>query len=249
MHESGSESGVVPPDEEGRMAAVRRYEILDTPPDEASDRVAALVALTFQVPIATVTVVAEDRIWFKAAHGLLETVSETVREPGLCASAILHDETYVVTDALRDERALANSLVRGELGLRFYAAAPITTADGYRLGTVNAIDTRPREVSDQERGILRDLAAVVMDGLELRLAAMRRVQLERELRDSKEVNLLAALDSRAGIDQAIGVIMSRRQCTAEQAFAHLTRESQNRNTKLRDIAAEVVAEVAGHERA
>ncbi|GAA3725295.1 GAF domain-containing protein [Spinactinospora alkalitolerans] len=225
------------------MAAVRRYDILDTPPDGTYDRVAALVAQTLRVPIATVTIVDEDRIWFKAAQGLPQGVCETSREPGLCASAILHGESYVVPDALRDSQALTNPLVRGELGLRFYAAAPITTADGFRLGTVNAIDTRPRKATDRERGILRDLAAMVMDGLELRLSAMRTVQLERELQESKEANLRAALDSRAGIDQAIGVIMAQQRCGADEAFAFLSRASQNRNVKLRDLAAGILTQI------
>ncbi|PSK95415.1 GAF domain-containing protein [Murinocardiopsis flavida] len=236
-HKDGGSSG-----EAERMAAVRRYDILDTPPDGSYDRVAALVARTFQVPIATVTIVDEDRIWFKAAQGLPEGVVEIGRDPGLCASAILQDATYVVTDALRDSRALANPLVRGELGLRFYAAAPITTADGHRLGTVNAIGTVPREATEGERATLRDLAAIVMDNLDQRLAAMRTVRLERELRESKEANLHAALNSRATIDQAIGIIMARRRCSADDAFAVLSRTSQNRNTKLRDIAAEILTQ-------
>lgn len=89
----------------------------------------------------------------------------------------------MVTDGLTDARTVANPLVRGELGVRFYAAAPITTPDGYRLGTINVIDTEPREVTEQETQTLRDLAAIVMDELELRLAAIREVQRERERGD------------------------------------------------------------------
>lgn len=172
---------VAVPDESGRLAAVRRYAILDTPPDGAFDRVAALAARVLDAPVASVTIVDEDRIWFKASQGLPEGVHETGRDPGLCASAILHGEPYTVTDALTDPRTAGNALVHGELAVRFYAAAPITTSDGHRLGTVNVIDTRPREVTDEELSTLQDLAAVVMDELELRLSAMRTVALEREL--------------------------------------------------------------------
>jgi phosphoserine phosphatase RsbU/P len=128
--------------EAARLAAVRRYGILDTPPDSAFDRVARLAARLFATPIATVTIVDEQRIWFKARHGL-DGVTEIAREPGLCASAILDDEPYLVTDARVDPRTLHHSLVHGELGLRFYAAAPIVTADDHRLGTVNVIDHAP----------------------------------------------------------------------------------------------------------
>jgi phosphoserine phosphatase RsbU/P len=177
-----------------RLEAVRRYDILDTPPDGAFDRVCALAARFFEVPIATVTIVDEDRIWFKACQGLDST--EIPREAGLCDSAILQDDAYVVEDGLSDPRTAANSLVQGALGVRFYAAAPITTDDGYRLGTVNVIDTRPREITEADTQTLRELAAVVMDELELRLVAMREVQRERErsvqaLREKHDAEVLA----------------------------------------------------------
>ncbi|HEX8862668.1 MAG TPA: GAF domain-containing protein [Actinomycetes bacterium] len=157
--------------EAARLAAVRRYGILDTSPDGAFDRVARLAARLFATPIATVTIVDEQRIWFKARHGL-DDVTEIPRDPGLCASAILHDEPYLVTDARVDPRTLHHPLVRGELGLRFYAAAPIVTVDGYRLGTVNVIDRTPRQVRRDDLTMLQDLAAIVADELELRLAAI-----------------------------------------------------------------------------
>ncbi|MEA5449716.1 GAF domain-containing protein, partial [Leptolyngbya sp. CCNP1308] len=109
-------------DDAERLAAVQRYQILDTPPDEALDRITAIAARLFQVPIALVTVVDHDRIWFKSRHGL--AIEQIDREPGLCASAILQSEVYTIADALQDPRTLTNSLVRGEFGLRFYAAAP-----------------------------------------------------------------------------------------------------------------------------
>ncbi|MEU1037873.1 GAF domain-containing SpoIIE family protein phosphatase [Streptomyces sp. NPDC005551] len=171
--------------EVARMAAVRRYDILDTPPDGAYDRVAALAARLFEVPVATVTIVDEDRIWFKAAHGL-EGVSEIGRDPGLCASAVLRDDTTVIPDTLLDPAACSNPLVTGPMGVRFYAAAPIITADGHRLGTVNVLDTRPREISEADASTLEDLAAVVRDQLELRLSALRAVRAEQERRQVEE---------------------------------------------------------------
>jgi sigma-B regulation protein RsbU (phosphoserine phosphatase) len=167
--------------EAARLAAVRRYDILDSPPDGAFDRICALAARWFDVPVATVTIVDEDRIWFKACHGL--EVVQIPRELGLCASAILQDESYAITQALSDPRAAGNSLVHGEMGVRFYAGAPITTVDGHRLGTVNVLDTKPHEITESDMQTLRDLAAIVMDELELRLTAIRELRREREHRD------------------------------------------------------------------
>lgn len=156
-----------------RLAAVQRYQILDTPPDGTFDRITAIAARLFQVPIALITLVDHDRIWFKSRQGV--EISQVDREPGLCASAILQDDIYTVTDALNDPRTLTNSLVRGEFGLRFYAAAPLKTSDGYHLGTLCVIDQQPRNMSSDEAETLKDLAAIVMDEMELRLAARNLV--------------------------------------------------------------------------
>jgi len=174
----------LPRNEAARMAAVRRYDVLDSPPDGAFDRVTALAARLFDVPIALVTIVDNDRIWFKSRHGL--DVGEIGRDPGLCASVILQEEPYLVSDAAADPRTLANPLVAGELGLRFYAGAPLTTHDGHNLGTLCVIDRQPRELTESELSSLRDLAAVVVDELELRLSARRTVGLEADLRHLAE---------------------------------------------------------------
>ncbi|WP_199430644.1 PP2C family protein-serine/threonine phosphatase [Qaidamihabitans albus] len=168
--------------EQARLGALARYDILDTPPDGAFDRIAALAARMLNAPIATVSIVDSDRIWFKATHGL-EGVTQVGRDPGLCASAILHDRPHVVPDALTDPRTAANPLVHGELGIRSYAGVPLTTADGHRLGTLNVLDTRPRQLSEADVATLRDLAAVVMDELELRLSTLSTLRRERQMRE------------------------------------------------------------------
>ncbi|MFD5129760.1 PP2C family protein-serine/threonine phosphatase [Streptomyces olindensis] len=170
--------------ETARIAAVRRYDILDTPPDGAFDRVAAMAARLFDVPVATVTIVDSDRIWFKAAHGL-DGVKEIGRDPGLCGSAILRDDALVIPDTLRDPVAADNPLVAGEMGVRFYAAAPIITPDGHRLGTVNVLDTRPRSITEDDTATLADLAAIVLDEMELRLSALRALRDEQERREAE----------------------------------------------------------------
>jgi GAF domain-containing protein len=157
------------------MAAVRRYDILDTPPDGAFDRVTALAAKIFDVPIALVTIVDHERIWFKSRHGL-ESVDQIGRDPGLCASAIMEDRPYVVEAARADVRTLANPLVAGKFGLQFYAAAPLRTTDGHRLGTLCIIDREPRMFSPQQGDVLQGLADIVMDEMELRLSTLRALR-------------------------------------------------------------------------
>ncbi|MFJ7769398.1 PP2C family protein-serine/threonine phosphatase [Streptomyces sp. NPDC097107] len=171
--------------EAARIAAVRRYDILDTPPDGAFDRVAAMAARLFDVPVATVTIVDTDRIWFKAAHGL-EGVAEIGRDPGLCGSAILRDDAMVIPDTLQDPVAVDNPLVAGEMGVRFYAAAPIITPEGHRLGTVNVLDTRPRAITEEDTATLADLAAIVLDEMELRLSALRALHDEQARREAEK---------------------------------------------------------------
>ena len=175
----------VPADEDARLDAVRRFEILDTPPDGTFDRITALAARLFRVPISIVSVVDTDRIWFKSRYGL-DDVEQIDRLPGLCASAILGDEPWVVSDAAVDPRTLANPLVAGSFGLRFYAGVPLTTADGHNLGTLCVIDHEPREVREDEIAVLRDLAGLVVEQLELRMRANEIVRNESALRRDAE---------------------------------------------------------------
>ncbi|HUR51892.1 MAG TPA: GAF domain-containing SpoIIE family protein phosphatase [Mycobacteriales bacterium] len=174
-----------PPDEAERMAAVRRFEVLDTPADGAFDHITAMAARLLRTPIAIISIVDTDRIWFKSRHGLPD-VSEIERVPGLCASAILDDRPWVVTDAANDPRTLANPLVAGSFGLRFYAGVPLTTSEGHNLGTLCVIDKQPREIDDGELDVLSGLATLVVDQLELRLQAREVLETESELRREAE---------------------------------------------------------------
>lgn len=160
-------------DEAARLEAVHRYRILDTPQDGAFDRITALASRLFSVPIAIVSVVDQDRIWFKSHHGL--DVEQVDREPGLCASAILQNDPWIIEDARLDSRALSNPLVAGELGLQFYAGIPLHTRDGYNLGTLCIIDRQPRTLDHQELTTLEDLAAIVMHDLEQRMQSRQPV--------------------------------------------------------------------------
>ena len=164
---------IIPENEAERLEAVRRYHVLDTPPDGIFDRVTAIAARRFGAPISIISIVDHDRIWFKSRHGI--DVEEIGRDPGLCASAILSEDAYVLVDASTDPRSLANPLVAGDFGLRFYAGVPLRTSDGFNLGTLCVIDKEPRPINQDQLDDLTDLASLVVDQLELRLAARRAI--------------------------------------------------------------------------
>lgn len=162
--------------EERRLEALRRYEILDTPPEEAFDEVARLAARICDAPIAVVNLIDDGRQFFKAEVGL--GVRSTPLETSFCATAILEEDFLVIPDATKDHRFNCNPLVTAENGLRFYAGALLKTAEGLPIGTLCVLDTRPRNLGDLERDALRTLANQVMAQLELRLALKTRADAE-----------------------------------------------------------------------
>ena len=156
----------LPIDEVRRLAALKAHGILDTVPEPGFDRHVSLANQVFGVPIALVSLVDDQRQWFKARCGL--EVAQTPRADSFCAHAILGDEVFVVADAATDPRFADNPLVIGELHLRFYAGAPLIMPDGHRFGSLCVIDRQPRQFSNAERQMLSSLAAVVVDELILR---------------------------------------------------------------------------------
>lgn len=155
--------------EQGRIKSLYRYNLLDTPPDGTYDKLTKLAANIFNIPIALITLVDTDRIWFKSKYGL-ET-NQIGRDPGLCASAILSDDVYVVEDARNDPRTLANPLVASSFGLQFYAAAPLHTKDGYNLGTFCILDKQKRYFNTKQQEDLKLFSEIVMDIIEQSLDA------------------------------------------------------------------------------
>lgn len=168
-----------------RLGAVARYAILDTPPDAAFDRIARLAARCLGTPIATVAIIDAERIWLKASHGLLG-VEEISRERGLCAPAIFDDGPFVMRDALSDPGASGNLFVQADWGIRFFAAAPIVTSDGHVIGAVTVGDVEPHDPTDDDIATLSDLAAIVMDELDLRLSALTTVRTDTEQLEGAE---------------------------------------------------------------
>jgi two-component sensor histidine kinase len=172
----------------------------------------------------------EDRIWFKSRAGL-EGIDEIPREPGLCASAILQKDPWVISDATVEPVALANPLVAGEFGLRFYAGIPLTTHDGHGLGTLCVIDKEPRDFKPEQTAILQDLAAVVMDELELRRDAIESH--ETLLREMREKELLA--------DEVEHRVMNSLQLISSIARRKANQHEGQTATELKDIAARIGA--------
>ena len=246
--------------EERRLQALRRYDILDTPPDGAFDRVTSLASRLFGVPISIISLVDQDRIWFKSKQGV--DASEIARDPGLCASAILQNDAWILKDASVDPRSMANPLVAGELGWRFYLGVPLQTWDGHNLGTLCVIDQKPREVSDREVEQLKDLASLVMDQMELRLTARnavaQREMLLQELHHRVKNNLQILLsvislsERQAQNVETIAFVRALKGRLLAMGSAHeAMRDVESLNTgrsgQLLNELAEAIGSALGHE--
>ncbi len=159
----------IPADEPLRLRDLERRGIVGMGSDEHFERIVELASLTFHTPIALISLVEADRQWFLSQRGL--DVSETPRDQAFCAHAITDTVPLVVPDALLDERFAGNPLVTGEPRIRFYAGAPLTTADGHNIGTLCVLDRQPYQPSAEQLHQLSLLAELVMRELELRRLA------------------------------------------------------------------------------
>src|SRR5882724_8066297 len=170
----------LPASEKKRLKVLWQYQVLDTVPEEVFDDLTELAARICEAPIAMITLVDEDRQWFKSKLGV--TVSETSRDISFCTHAIGQPELFIVPDATLDERFAQNPLVTSDPQIRFYAGAPLVTPDGHALGTLCVIDKIPRELRLEQKQALRVLARHVMTQLELRrhTGALTRANKERD---------------------------------------------------------------------
>ncbi len=167
-------SAPVPPNETKRLKVLWQYEVLDTVPEEVFDDLTDLAAHICETPIALISLVDEDRQWFKSRLGL--SLSETSRDISFCAHAITTDGLLIVPDATKDKRFKDNPLVTGGQKIRFYAGAPLITPDGHALGTLCVLDKKPRALRLEQQQALRVLAHHVMTQLELRRHARELAQ-------------------------------------------------------------------------
>jgi GAF domain-containing protein len=155
-----------PLNETARLAALERYAILDTDPEDSFDDLTRLASFICKTPIAMISLIDDDRQWFKSRVGV--AVSETPREVAFCSTAILQSEIFVVPDALQDDRFRNNPFVIAAPHIRFYAGAPLINEEGYALGTICVVDQTPRELEDEQKEALKALSRLVLAQMEFR---------------------------------------------------------------------------------
>ncbi len=168
----------IPRNETKRLKVLWQYEVLDTVPEEVFDDLTELAARICEAPMALISLVDEDRQWFKSKVGV--TLGETSRDHSFCAYAITQPGLFIVPDATKDPRFANNPLVIAEPRIRFYAGAPLITPDGHALGTLCVIDKVPRELRPDQEEALRILAHHVVSQLELRRRSRELGDIRRE---------------------------------------------------------------------
>jgi GAF domain-containing protein len=164
----------IPDKEAQRLAALLEYQVLDTAAEQAYDDITALAAYVCDVPIAMISLVDESRQWFKSKLGLNR--KETPRDVAFCAHAILQSEPLIVRDALKDMRFADSALVTRLPHIRFYAGFPLASPEGFALGTLCAIDRKPRQLSAKQKRAMQSLSRHVMALLELRRVSARMAE-------------------------------------------------------------------------
>lgn len=165
--------------DEDRLAALHRYQILDTPKEDDFDDIVNLARQFCNAPVSLISFVDKDRQWFKAHAGV--DMRETPLDVSFCKYSISHDEIMVVPDATKDVRFADNALVFGDPNIRFYAGAVLRTPDGFPLGTMCIVDFKPREITGQEEETLKALSRQVMTLLELKRALREKKKSEERL--------------------------------------------------------------------
>jgi len=169
--------GVPTINEEARLAALERYDLLDTPPEGAFDRITSLASRVLGMPVSTVSIVDRDRIWFKSHHGV--DAEQVGRDPGLCARVVETGRTIAVPDGQADPIACGNPLMAGDASFRSYLGVPLMSSDGYALGSLSVLGFEPRRFTPVEIEILESLGAMVTHEMDIRRAT-RRASLQQD---------------------------------------------------------------------
>ena len=202
----------IPKNEAKRIKVLWQYDILDTVPEEVFDELTELAAHICGAPIALITLVDENRQWFKSKVGV--SVQETGRDISLCAHAILQDDLFIIPDTTLDARFKDNPLVTVSPKIRFYAGAPLISPNGHALGTLCVLDKVPRELTEDQKQALRILSRHVMTQLELR---RHTLELAKARADREKI--------RADLEQARAEIARLRKTTKPRLLPIKTRKS------------------------
>jgi len=224
----------IPPDESERVAELKEFDLLDTPPEELFDSITLLASHICRTPIALVTLVDSDRQWFKSKVGV--TLSETSRDIAFCAHAIMEEDLFIVPDASRDKRFAANPLVRSKPRIRFYAGAPLITRNHHALGTLCVIDRVPRQLDKEQREALRALSRQVMEQLESR----RRIKLVHS-------QIQQHANDMAGLMRQINLANARKRAF-EEKLRRLRHGTRATNKAVINLVDQVMAEGPGFPR-
>lgn len=179
----------IPRNEVKRLNVLWQYDVLDTVPEEVFDDLTDLAAFICDSPIALISLVDENRQWFKSKIGI--SARETSRDISFCAHAILQDGLFIISDARKDARFKNNPMVTGLAKIRFYAGAPLVTPDGHALGTLCVLDKKPRTLRTKQKQALRVLAHHVVSQFELRRHS-RELAAAREHTDRQQNELAKA---------------------------------------------------------
>jgi signal transduction histidine kinase len=193
-------SAAVHPQETQRIEELLRYEVLDTEDEQALDELTQLASAICGTSISLISLVDKDRQWFKSRLGLDAT--EMPRDSAFCAHAILQDQIFEVPDTLKDERFVDNPLVTGGQEIRFYAGAPLVSANGMPIGTLCVIDTEPKKLDDIQQLALNTLAKQVVSQLELRL---HNRQLQRMQKEQQQIFAVMSHDLRSPFNGILGL--------------------------------------------
>ncbi len=195
-----------PFDEAQRINSLQKLNILDTPLNPVFERITRLTKKMLDVPIVSISLIDTDRQWFKSEQGL--NVCQTERDISFCGHAILQDDIMIIPDALQDQRFHDNPLVLGTPYIRFYAGCPIHSQDGYKIGTLCVIGTKPRNLANDEIETLQDMAALVEQQLHSQQQTQYQSKIMQELNQAKRDKLIDALTRIWNRD---GIVMNFRE--------------------------------------
>lgn len=198
----------IPKNEVRRLKVLWQYDVLDTVPEAVFDELTSLAALICDAPIALITLIDEDRQWFKSKIGV--ELSETSRNISFCAHAIMQPGLMIVPDATQDKRFKDNPLVVAAPKIRFYAGMPLVTPDGHALGTLCVVDLKPRKLTEQQKSALNVLARHVMTQLEIRRHA-NELSAQRKQNDGAKLELQEARTEIARLQKQLQTAKRRKK--------------------------------------